>query len=69
MRRADYDKHMDRLTADISDVVDGEDLYDVALASAAILSMTLKAMSEENRARTKKVLGDFMADLEHGGRQ
>jgi cytochrome c556 len=67
MRHADYDKHMDDLTEKISDVLDGEDLFDAAMASAAVMTLALNAMSDETRARAKKLLAKFIADLEAGG--
>ena len=66
MRRDDYDRHMDDLTQKISDVLDGEDLFDAAMSSAAIMTYALNAMSEETRAKAKKLLAKFIADLESG---
>ena len=67
MRHKDYDRHMDDLTDKISGVLDGEDLFDAAMVSAAVMTFALNAMPDETRGKAKKLLAKFIADLEAGG--
>lgn len=63
MRHVDYDKSVDGLTKKVVDAMDGEDLWDVAQAAAAVMTFALNAMDPERRDRARMELGKFLARL------
>jgi hypothetical protein len=67
--RAEHDRHMTKLTKTLSDVLNGEDLFDAAMASAVVMTFALNAMPDDARAKAKKLLAKFIADLENADRK
>lgn len=61
----DYSEHMDELVVRMSQVLDGEDLFDAASASAALVAYALKELyaSPEQRMMALDRLVEFIKEL------